>query len=190
MSVLSAPHLQRSHNRRDARRTSIVCAMPSKRSSPDAEDVCAQPPRKVPARGLAVSKLSEEKVTLRRIPPESAVWAMKSTTCLSLGLDPANMNHKPAVCNNCSNFWETKLQYDLTKYVKQKRSRRYTCERPFDCSDNAEKGKLHARDRMKRLFSDDHDASEVQVIRRRRLCVTPPPSRSRSVAAVPARSPS
>ena len=130
-----------------ARRTiHVVPAMSSQRPSLDAANVHRQPPQKVVARRSSASVLSEPKVELRKIPSDSRVWGMKATTCLSIGLDPSDINHKPVVCNNCTSFWEIKLKYDISKYSKKPVSRRYLCERPFDCSDRAEKGKVHARD--------------------------------------------
>jgi hypothetical protein len=141
----------------DSRSPRVVRAMTVKRRHPDADNVHRQPPQKVFARRSSASVLLEPKVELRKIPSDSRVWGMKATTCLSLGLDPSDINHKPVVCNNCTSFWETKLKYDISKYSKKPVSRRYLCERPFDCSDRVEKGKVHARDRMKRLFSEDGD---------------------------------
>ena len=122
--------------------------MPPKRSSPDAD-----PPRRVSARRASTPGLPEQGRGLRHIPPEAIVWGMKSTTCLSLGLDPVNADHKPVVCNNCTAYWQIKLNYDITKNGNEKRVRRFVCERPFDYRDSAEKGKKHARERMKALFS-------------------------------------
>ena len=147
--------------------------MSSKRPSLDADNVHRQPPQKVVARRSSASVLSEPKVELRKIPSDSRVWGMKATTCLSIGLDPSDINHKPVVCNNCTSFWEIKLKYDISKYSKKPVSRRYLCERPFDCSDRAEKGKVHARDRMRRLFSGDGDLSAPSSGQASTCCVTP-----------------
>ena len=81
------------------------------------------------------------------------MWAMKMTTCLSLGLNPSDAAHMPVICNNCTLFWEKRLLYDISKYDKQKRSVRMTCERPFDCRDDAVEAKVEGRERLKSLFA-------------------------------------
>ena len=43
---------------------------------------------------------------------------MKSVTCLGLGLDPTNMDHKPVIWNKYIVFCEIKLKYDVTKNAK------------------------------------------------------------------------
>ena len=110
----------------------------SKRSFPCADDASLQPQRKVAAR--------RQSGQLRELPTDSPVWALKTTTCLSLGLNPIDPNHQPVICNNCVLFWQKKLKFDLSKYSEAPRSRRTICDRPFDCSENAEEGKRHARD--------------------------------------------
>ena len=90
-------------------------AMPPKRSSPDADNVLGQPPRRVSARRASTPGLPEQGRGLRHIPPEAIVWGMKSTTCLSLGLDPVNADHKPVVCDNCTAYWQMTLQKTVTR---------------------------------------------------------------------------
>ena len=63
-------------------------------------------PQQVVARQSAASVLSEPKVELRNIPSCLCVWGRKATACLSLGLNPSDINHKPVVCHNCTSFWE------------------------------------------------------------------------------------
>ena len=110
----------------------------SKRSFPYADDASPQPQGKVAA--------WRQSGQLRELPTYSPVWALKTTSCLSLGLNPIEPNHYSVICNNCVLFWQKKLKFDLSKHSKAQRSRRAICDRPFDCNKNAKEGKRHARD--------------------------------------------
>ena len=107
---------------------------------------------------------------------------MKSTTCLSLGFDPANPDHKSVVCDKCTHFFEFKLNYNHAKHSKTKRSTRLACERPFDFHDSAYPGKVHARERMKSFLAGDAGVVVSSV-----GCVTPTGPRSRSAASTMSR---
>ena len=138
--------------------------MPAKRPSPHTEP-SVQTPRKIANR--------QGEVQLPAIAADPLVWSDALTTCLSLGLDPSKANQRPVTCNGCITFFEKKLKYNISNNNPNlTRSRRQLCERPFDCPDDAETGKLHARDRLKRLFARTVAAA---VSWKPRRVVSPPP---------------
>ena len=95
--------------------------MLAKRPYPGTDDISNQPQRKITA-------ACENVLKLRELPVDSRVWAVKSNTCLSLGLDPSEANHRQVICNNCTKFWEKKLKYDLSNYSNVTRILRILCE--------------------------------------------------------------
>ena len=110
---------------------------------------------------------------LRVVRNNSREWALETTTCLSLGLDPRDPDHQPVICNNCVLFWQKKLKSQIKNYNTEQRSRRMRCEQPFACDNNATQPKRHARDRLKKLFSVGEEPSgpHVSVVSER--CNTP-----------------
>ena len=85
-------------------------------------------------------------------PVESPVWALIRTTCLSLGLNPNEPSHAAVICNNCNHYWDTKLKRNVGLHPQPPRSRRTTCERPFDCGDKAQDYKVCLKNQLKQLF--------------------------------------
>ena len=117
---------------------------------------------------------------MRKYSPDSPVWTDEATTCLSLGLCPIHPDHQPVVCKNCIWFWEKKLKHGKLNHNSAKRSRRSTCDRPFEFSDDAEEGKQHARERIRELLttSDPSDGLSVEIVDV--TCPTPEPKRTKS----------
>ena len=74
------------------------------------------------------------------------MWALKTTTCLSLRLNPIDLNHQPIMCISCVLFWQKKPKFNLNKHSKAQRSQRMLCNQPIACGKNAKEGNLHARD--------------------------------------------
>ena len=119
-----------------------------------------------PCHYLLAKFLASSRVEMRKYSPDSPVWTDEATTCLSFGLCPIHPEHQPVVYKNCIWFWEKKLKYGNIKHNLAKRSRRSTCDRPFDFSDDAEEGKQHARARIRELLtaSDPYDGDSAQVV--------------------------
>jgi len=113
-----------------------LAAMPPKRRSPGAHDLCTPSTRPVRRRISPASHSPAATPSLRHIPRDSPEWADPGTTCLSLGLNPSNADHSGVTCNNCKFFWEKKLGCNVANLANEERSsRRMMCDRPFDCSD-------------------------------------------------------
>ena len=127
--------------------------MSLKRPSPGAEPLRtpSQPPRQTYVSSASLPVNSGP--ALRSLPVNSSVWALKSNTCLSLGLDPSESSHSAVICNKCTHYWETKLRRNVKLTPQRQRSVRMSCERPFDCADTADPYKRRLCDRFKSLFS-------------------------------------
>ena len=151
--------------------------MPAKQPSPDTDNVSTQPQRKI-------ASTCEYVLKLRGVPAYSRVWAVKSNSCLSLGLDPSKANHRPVICNNCTHFWEKKLKYDLSNCSNVTGTWHMLSEQPFDCPGNAERCKLHARDQLEQCLPGKTVGQRRKLLRRPGLVCHPrltPPDHQHSV---------
>ena len=112
----------------------------AKRSSSRAGFASPQPQRQPPT------------PTLREIQANSPEWTAETTTCLSLGLDPANSDHRAVTCDGCAEYWQKKLKFNIQNSSVEPRSRRTSCERTFSCDNNAKPYRCRMRDRIKGMF--------------------------------------
>ena len=142
----------------------------SKRSSSLAGFVSPQPQRQLSA--------LTPNPTLREIPANSPEWTAETTTCLSLGLDPANPDHRAVTCDGCAEYWQKKLKFNIQKSSVEPRSRRMSCERTFSCDNNAKAYRRRMRDRIKGMFAVQEASCESHKPVNAEHTVTPLSSRS------------
>ena len=101
--------------------------------------------------------------TIVQIQPRSAnhaIWKLKATTCLSVGLDP--VIHGNIICEGCRDYYTVKLKSCLENQTKIARSTKQGCHRPWFCGEKTTAGKIDRRDRILALFSPVSPTADEQ----------------------------
>ena len=115
-----------------------------------------------PVRSSKRSRASASSTASNPITFSSNILEKEGTTCSSIGLH--HDKYKDIICEGFRDFFKDKLRSVLEHHNNVKRTVRQRCQRPWECADNARRGKKHRRDGILAMFADSLDNDTITTI--------------------------